>query len=103
MSDFESITIERARIGGFAAFGHGVYPKNSILEGQAQRTWLQWYETVEEAEADWPHAETVLADAPSTLGSILRGESLADLSGLPETPPAWFDPRDAGERWNPDD
>lgn len=28
--------------------------------------------------------------------------SLADLSGLPSEPPGWFDPTDAGERWDED-
>ena len=99
---YERITIEPFRdslFEGFAVYGHGVYPQSSVLAGQARRTHLDTGDTLEALQEDWPKAEVIdCSTKPSRTGN----ESLAELSGLPSTPPAWFDPANAGERWDDD-
>jgi len=84
---------------GFAVYGHGTYGANSVLEGQTFRTQIDLGDTLEAIQAMYPGAETLDHNtAPFRFGD----ESLADLSGLPTSPPDWFDPGDAGERWDDD-
>jgi len=54
---------------------------------------------LEEAQERYPKAKEVpYSTKPFRTGN----ESLADLSGLPECPPGWFDSANAGERWEDD-
>ena len=102
MSDYERITIEPFRdtfFKGFVVYGHGVYPKGSVLEGQSNRFCLDMADNLESLKADWPHAEVI---DHSTKAVRFGDESRADLSGLPATPPDWFDPANAGESWDDD-
>jgi hypothetical protein len=102
MTHYNRITIEpyhTSLFNGFAVYGHGTYPRHSVLAGQASRTHLDMGDTLEALKAAWPQAEVL---DHSTKPFRMGNESLAELSGLPSTPPSWFDPRDAGERWDDD-
>lgn len=102
MSDYDHITIEPYRetlFQGFAVYGHGVYPDSSVLAGQPSRTFLDMGDTLEALQAEWPTAEVI---DHSTKPFRTGNETLAELSGLPACEPDWFDPADAGERWDDD-
>ena len=101
MADFNRVTIEPAVTsygGEFSAYGHGVYERSSVLAGQARRVFLQGGSR-EDLQTQFPDAEVL---EHSTKPMRFGGESLADLSGLPKCAPEWFDPADAGERWDDD-
>jgi len=100
--NYDRITIEPFRdtfFEGFAVYGHGTYGKSSVLEGQTFRTQLDLGDTLKAIKAAWPTA--VVLDH-NTKPFRLGNESLEELSGLPATPPAWFDPANAGESWDGD-
>lgn len=97
--DFDYLTIEPDQRDGVVVYGHGTYGENSVLEGQALRQYLKHFETIEEAKVEYPTAEVL---DHSTKEWRPANESLADASGLPSVAPAWFDPADAGERWDDD-
>lgn len=84
---------------GFHVYEHGTYERSSVLAGQARRSFRGAYDTLEEALADFPNA--AMLDR-STKPWEPEDASLEDLSGLPECPPDWFDPADAGEHWGDD-
>jgi len=104
MSDFDYITIEPVTDrhtlfeGEMAAYGHGQYPEHSVLAGQAQRAWLAGG-TAEQLKTAYPHADVL--DHSSKVWRDPNA-SLAELSGLPACAPDWFDPANAGERWDDD-
>jgi hypothetical protein len=54
-------TIERGRGATYASerwtvYEHGVYDRDSVLSGQSRRTWLDDFETLEEAQKEYPEA-----------------------------------------------
>lgn len=75
---------------GFWVIEHGEYPQGSVLEGEYRRTRLRFYETLEDAQRDYPQAEVL--DFP---GFDIRPD-------LPHVAPSWFDPTIAGETWDDD-
>ena len=83
----------------FTVWTHGIYGNSSVLEGQYKRSFQGSYDSLVEAQRDHPDGELI---DHSTRRSSLGCESLADLSGLPLSPPAWFDPANAGESWDED-
>jgi hypothetical protein len=97
--DYDFYTIEPATDGGFNVYGHGVYPGTSVLEGQSRRSFLDHFDSLEDAKYGWPEADVREGSSKPWQDP---NASLADLSGLPSSPPAWFDPRAAGERWDDD-
>ena len=100
--NYDRITIEPFHdtfFEGFAVYGHGVYPESSVLAGQSRRAHLDMFETMEDARREWPFAEVL---DHSTKAVRFGGESLENLSGLPECAPDWFDPAAAGESWDAD-
>lgn len=86
-------TIDPDPTGGFWIHAHGKYPESSVLAGQYQRVKCHWYETTEEAQAEYPQA--TVNDSPA-----LPLEWIAP--SVPSCPPEGFDPADAGERWDED-
>jgi hypothetical protein len=82
---------------GFAVYQHGVYPDHSVLAGQTRRSLVEMYESLDDARANYPDADVL---DHST--KVARGDSLAEMSGLPACPPGWFDAADAGESWDAD-
>jgi len=107
----DRITIEpipdgRACYGGdHGCYRHSTYPAHSVLAGQTQRAFLGGGSR-EELITQFPNAEvlehTTLPFSEADFCDEQRSDSLADYSGLPSTPPSWFDPADAGERWDSD-
>lgn len=85
----EYYTIEPDPDGGFWLVAHGEYGRGSVLEGQHMRQLVTHYDTAEAAQAANPGAE------------ILDHSTRNPWAGtsLPDTPPDWFDPLDAGEEW----
>lgn len=76
-------------------WGHGEYGRESVLEGQARDVRLEFsgsIETLEEYAAEhYPELPVTVSDSfplPSEWGPV-----------LPDHPPAWFSPADAGEEW----
>ena len=53
---------ETYRNGRWTVYGHDRYPSTSVLAGQDRRTWVQDYDSLELAQAAYPHAQTL--DAP---------------------------------------
>jgi hypothetical protein len=104
MTDYDRITVEPVPEDGTCyggdhqAWGHGVYPSSSVLAGQPQRVFLAGGSR-EELLAQFPNADVL---EHSTRPWRDDAASLADLSGLPSEPPGWFDPANAGERWDDD-
>ena len=76
----------------FIVFGHGEYPEDSVLAGQYARCAIDTFNTLEEASKAYPKA------------SILERSTRIPSSwiSMSDIPPSWFDPADAGERWNED-
>ena len=97
MSKFDSFTIEPNLYGGggVAVYGHGVYEESSVLAGQARRVFIESYDTAEQARAAYPRAD-VLEHSTRVHSD---DDDLETISGLPESPPDWFAPLDAGESW----
>ncbi len=94
------LTIEPAKDGGTNVYAHGTYGRESILEGQTKRSFEAYFQTRDEAVKAYPQAEVLEGSTqPFRLGSV----PLAELSGLPQEPPAWFDALAAGESWGADD
>ena len=71
--------------GGFNVYEHDEYPEGSVLEGQDRRTWRGFFDTLSEAQAEFPEAYEC-------------GDTRCAPT-LPDCPPAWFDPSYAGEEW----
>jgi hypothetical protein len=67
MAKREYITIEMGRgatyrSGRWTAYKHGTYPRHSVLAGQPSRTFLDSFDSLDEAKAKYPTAE--VWDAP---------------------------------------
>ena len=71
--------------GGYNVYKHDEYPNSSVLAGQERRTFCDFFDTIEEAQAAFP--------AAYVSGDTHRAPY------LPATPPSWFDPANAGEEW----
>ena len=61
MSDY---TIERGRGATYATerwtvYEHGVYDRDSVLAGQSRRTWMDDFETLQEAVIAYPDAVVI--------------------------------------------
>jgi hypothetical protein len=73
----------------YGVYRYDTYPDSSVLAGQERRSFLGSFPTLAEAQAEFPDAEW--AD-----GSGYRQIN------IPDTPPDWFDPANAGEQWSED-
>jgi hypothetical protein len=69
---------------------HGVYSSSSVLEGNDYRQLMECYDTVAEAVAAHPTAR------------VIEGEWEPAPVAMSRVAPDWFDPDDAGERWDDD-
>jgi len=54
-------TIERGRGETYSSdrwtvYEHGVYDRDSVLSGQSRRSWLDDFDTLEEAQKEYPEA-----------------------------------------------
>ena len=73
----------------------GIYPPTSVLAGSTRKRRLEAFDTLDEAIEKYPGA----GRTHRAVVRALEQEDLKAVSGLPDTPPAWFDPMDAGEEW----
>jgi hypothetical protein len=76
----------------YGVYAYGVYPDSSVLAGQPKRSFVESFDSLEEARENYP--------AASWNGE--GGTGYAPVS-VPSTPPAWFDPSYAGEHWSEED
>ena len=58
--------------GTFTVYEIGVYKRGSVLEGQQKRTWLDQFDSLEEAQTAYPEAQLIS-------GSTYREPSLGHL------------------------
>lgn len=88
------ITIEYPSAGAtysrdeYGVYKYDEYPESSVLAGQERRTFLDSFSTLAEAKAAYPDA----TESANGYREIV----------IPETPPEWFDPANAGETWESD-
>ena len=70
----------------YGVYKYDVWPGYSVLAGQQRRTYLEEFNTLDEAKAKYADAEVVdhSCFTPTILSPI---------------EPDWFDPMDAGEEW----
>lgn len=73
----------------YGVYQYDFWPRHSVLSGQSRRTYLGEFKTLEEALKEYPKA------------SVSEGCGYRDIDPGP-IPPTWFDPADAGERWDDD-
>jgi hypothetical protein len=72
----------------YGVYEYGVYGRGSVLEGREKRTLKGQFDTLDEAKQAFPDA-------------IEAGCGYREVV-IPHTPPSWFDPDYAGERWDDD-
>lgn len=62
----------------FGVYQYSTYPKGSVLAGQQRRSWLGGYDTLAEAQADYPDAEFVEGSCftPPALDHLRDGPDL---------------------------
>lgn len=85
--EFEYFTIER-RDEDVVVYGHGVYGRGSVLEGQARKAFIDSFPDVAAAQKAYPQA---------SVGNTPK------LSADPgPIPPQWYNEEDIDEPWNPD-
>ena len=102
-----TFTIERSRGAtydseDFSIYAHDRYPRSSVLAGRDRRAWIGSSDDKGELIEACKRAKVNVGLGGSTFVEP-TGDSLGDLSGLPECPPSWFDPADAGEAWGEED
>jgi hypothetical protein len=73
----------------YAVYRYDVWPESSVLAGQPRRSFVDSSEDLEQLKREHPDAE------------VTEGTGYTP-PPVPETPPSWFDPTLAGERWNND-
>ena len=88
-------TIEPSRHdeGQWDVISHGIYERGSVLEGQPKRSFIFGAPTKDECVV---YCEGECIDYILREGSSYHPQPMSDLA------PDWFDPADAGERWNDD-
>lgn len=74
----------------YGVYSYGVYGSWSVLAGQEKRSCRGEFDTLEEAQHEFPEAEW-------SGGGCGYREVF-----IPHTAPSWFDEADAGERWDDD-
>lgn len=81
-------TLEQAEDGDWNLYKHDVYERGSVLEGSPRRSLMGFYKTVADA----------LEDNTDTKIEVLDHSTKIEHT-MPDCPPSWFDPQDAGETW----
>jgi hypothetical protein len=49
--------IEHNEYGGFSVYELGVYPRSSVLAGQTRKSFVDMFDTLEQAQAAYPRAD----------------------------------------------
>lgn len=76
----------------FAVKGYGEYPESSVNFGMVRIATLRTFPNEKAARVAYPQ----LPDDGTEWGSKYSDR---ELTRLPDNPPDWFDPNDAGEVW----
>jgi hypothetical protein len=76
----------------YGVYAYSEYPESSVLAGQTKRSFVDSFDTLAEAQKTYP-AATWNGEGGSGYTPLV----------LPDTPPDWFDPANAGEVWHEDD
>ena len=87
----------------FAVRLEGTYSDSSVLGGQYFNRARAHCDSLEEALSWFPEGSDPEVVGDGKPAQMPSGESLGALSGMPSSPPGWFDPADAGEAWGEDD
>lgn len=87
MARRRDLTIEPGMDGRYDVYEHGTYPRHSVLAGQARRSFVDTFDTLEDAQRRFPKAQ------------VLEHSSRPFEQPMSDCPPSWFDPADAGEEW----
>ena len=64
------MTIEANQYGTFSVYEFGVYPNSSVLAGQTRKTFVDMFDTIEEAKASYPDADEGYRDAHNYFGHL---------------------------------
>jgi hypothetical protein len=76
-------TIEKAKYGGgFSVYEHGEFPASSVMAGQARKSFLEGFNTVEEAQAAYPEAVEGYREANNTFGHLSGPDTLDGQGGV---------------------
>ena len=75
----KELTIEAGKYGGFTVYEWGIYPDHSVLAGQDKKQFIDNFDTLEEAEKEYPEAVTGYRSANNYV------DHLPD----PEDPSSW--------------
>ena len=65
-----SYHIEHNEYGGFSVYELGVYPRSSVLAGQTRKTFVDAFDTLEQAQAAHPRADVGGADVFNTFDHL---------------------------------
>ena len=73
----------------YGVYQYDTYPESSVLAGQERRSFLDDFDTLAEAQKNYPQASW-------------DGEGGCGYRPvfIPVCPPDWFDPANAGESWD---
>jgi hypothetical protein len=74
----------------YGVYSYGTFPRGSVLEGQERRSFVRSFPTLAEAREAYPAARWD--------GGGCGYRKIV----IPQTPPEWFDPANAGESWDGD-
>ena len=70
MQVMSDIHIEPNEYGGFSAYELGVYPRSSVLSGQTRKTFLDMFDTLEQAQSAYPRADLGAVDVVNTFDHL---------------------------------
>jgi hypothetical protein len=71
----------------YGVYEYDEFPPSSVLAGQTRRRFLASFSKLEDAQKAYPDAEWINGSAYEPVY-------------LPDEPPEWFNPANAGESWN---
>lgn len=74
----------------YAVYRYDEYPESSVLAGQPRRTFVDQSTDLEQLKRDHPNATVTEASGYVPVN-------------IPDSPPPWFDPENAGETWHEND
>lgn len=73
----------------WTVYEHSTYERGSVLEGQPKRSFKDQFDSLESAKKNYPEAR--VCDHSTKVSVTLQ-----------DCAPSWFDPMNAGERWDED-
>ena len=70
MSNKNEVSIERSQYGGWSVYEFDVYPRSSVLAGQTRKQFIDSFDSLEEAEKQYPHADVGYRDAHNSFDHL---------------------------------